>query len=697
MALFSNLRNSKVVLVVVLSALALFVISDYFSSSKYNFSDEQRVGTIDGKDITFLEFDNRYKMLLSQISQGTAETQEMKDQASMIAWNQFVQELVIEKEYEKLGIDVSEAEATVLQYSDDAHETIKKYFSPGGVFSPQNVLTFVKQAKKDPKAMGEYEMLLKQIVADVKYRRYNAYVSNAIYATSLEAEEDLMSSQGQINGKSVTVNYATIDDKTIKFNDEDLKDYIKRHKDDFKQKTSRDIEYILIDVAPTQKDTMALVEELREELTAFNEAEDDSLFVTLKNTLTPYDTNFQSHGSYNKEIESKLFSAKKDSAFGPVFYDGGYSLFKVVDTKKDSNFYFHAIRADVSIPGVTKADTTEAMAKAKRLLAEASSAPNALDYLNSKTNTGDVIYAQDMGWVREGSQMEEINKAVKTLSGVSGTVVKTAFGISIIKLVEAKSYDLIKVAELRKQVEALNETVENAYQKANEFRSNLTGEKKDEFEVLTKKMGINKSIANNVMESDKTITGIPGTREVVQWVYNKETEEGNYSDVLNCDNFYIVAHLLKIKEEGTAEVDDVREKVTRLVINEKKAEIIKAKFEKAMKGASTLEQIAIGVESIVQPFNNINFRANGLPFAGNDPKLIGVVCGIKVKTISRPIVTDDGVSVVFVESANFPQVPSDLTIQKDMVYSQEKQQSMNAVTESLKRYFEVKDERYKFY
>ncbi|MCC6818767.1 MAG: SurA N-terminal domain-containing protein [Bacteroidia bacterium] len=698
MALLNKLRNSTWVLVFVLGALALFVASDYFSSTKYSFSDEQRVGEIDGKEITFIEFDARYKTLLTQIANGQSETQDMKDQASMYAWNQIIQELIIDKEYQKLGIDVSEAEAGALLYSDDAHPTIKQYFSNEGVFSPSNVTNFVKNvARKDPKMMSQFEMIVGNIVNEVKFKKYNALLAKSIYATSLDAEDELISSQGQLNGKSITLNYATIDDKTIKITDDELKAYISKHKDDFKQTASRDIEYILVDVNPSSKDTQALVNELTNELVAFNSTEDDSLFVTLKNSLTPYDTNFQSHGTYNKEIEAKLFSAKKDSAFGPLFYDGGFSIFKVVDTKRDSNYYFHAIRADVTIPGTTKADTTEAFAKAKRLLAESASTSNTLDFFNSKSNTGEVIYAQDMGWVREGSQMEEINKAIKSLPGVGGTVVKTPFGITILKLVEPKSYELIKVAELRKNVEALNETVENAYQKANEFRSNLNSKKEDEFDVLTKKMGINKSIANGIKESDKMVTAIPGTRDVIRWVFNKETEEGDYSDVINCENFFIVAHMVNIKEEGTAEVKDVREKVTKLVMNEKKGEILKAKFEKAMKGATTMEQIALGVESIVQPFNNINFSANGLPFAGNDPKLIGLVCGIKVKTISKPVVTDDGVSVIFVESANYPQIPTDLKLQKGMVYSQAKQQAVNAVTEGLKKLKDVKDERYKFF
>ena len=700
MAVLNKLRNSTWVLIVVLVSLGLFVASDYFSNSnKYSFGgSNQSVGEIDGKKISLQDFDVRYKNLLTQIaSNGSGETEENKDQASMYAWQQFIQEMVFDKEYEKLGVDVSVEEAGKLLYSEDAHPTIKKYFSNNGVFNPSNVIEFKnQQAKKDPKLMEQFELIINQIIGEVKYRKYNSLLSKSLYATNLDAEDDLLSAQGNINGKSITLNFANIEDKTIKFTDADLKEYINKHKDEFKQKASRDLEYILVDVSPTQADTMALVNELAAELPTFNAAENDSIYVTLNNSLTPFDTNYQSRGSYDKTIENRLFSATKDSAFGPVFYNGGYSLFKVIDTKKDSNFYFHAIKVEIPIKGATNADTALALANAKKLISEAGSSANALDFYNGKINSGEVIYAQDLGWLREGSQMIEVNKAIKTMTAGQSVAIKTMAGVSIVKLLEPKSYDLIKVAELRRNVEPLQATEDAAFQKASNFRSALTG-KTGEFDELTKKMGIPKSVANNVKEFDKTMTGIPGTREVVRWAYAEDREEGDNSDVITCDNLLIVANLKRIKEEGTADVEDVREKVTRLVINEKKAEILKAKFDKAMQSSKSMDQIAAAVQSIVQPFNNINFNAQSVPFAGNDPKLIGYVCGLKVNQISRPIISNDGVHVIMVENASFPQVPSDLSMNKMMVYAQKKQQVYNLVQEALKKARNVKDERGKFY
>lgn len=700
MAVLNKLRNSSWVLILVLLSLVLFVVSDYFSSNnRLGFDGSQNVGTIAGTDITLIEFDAKYRELLAQLkANGSGETDQTKEQASNFAWNQYIQSLIVDKEFEKLGIEISVDESGKLLYSADAHATIKQYFTnENGEFNPSNVLNFKnKTAKKDPKAMAQFELILKQVFIEVQSRKYSSMVSKSLYATSLDAEDDFYSNAANYTGKSIMLNFASIDDKTIKITDDELKTYINNHKEQFKQKASRDLEYVLINVAATKDDTLAIKEELLLEKQNFATADDDTAFVNL-NSAVPYSNLYQSHGSYRKEFENDLFKAPKDSIIGPFYYEGGFSIFKVLDKKTDSVYYFHAIKAEVAIRGTTKLDTADAMALGRKLGQESNSSSDALEFFNSKASTGDITYAQDLGWMREGTQTPEINDAIKTLSSGQSTVVKSVYGISIIKLIEPKSSDLIKVAEFRKMVLPLKATEDAAYQKASDFRAALVSGKEDEFETMSKKFNLTKSIANNVKESDKTMTGLPGTLDVVRWSFNKDREAGDYSDVIATEDMLIVAHLKKIKKEGTSEVDDVREQVTRLVMNDKKAEILKKQLEDASKKAKSIEEIAIAVKTIAQPFSNVNFYANNVQFAGNDPKLVGFVCGLKPNVLSKPFVTSFGVHLIYVEKIDKPELPKEVDARKGMIYQQKKQQAYNSVFEALKKAADLKDERYKFY
>lgn len=699
MAVLNKLRNSTWVLILVLVSLLLFVISDYFSSSSnMGFGGAQNVGEIAGNNISLIEYDSRYKNLLAQLtSGGNPENDQTREQAATYAWNQFIQTLIIDPEFEKLGIDVSPEESGKLLYSEDAHETIKQYFSRDGEFSPSNVINYKNQvAKKDPKAMEQFELVIRQIIMEVQSRKYNSLIGKSIYATSLDAEDDYFAAAQNFSGKSVTVNFGTIDDKTIKFDDDDLKEYIKRHPEDFKQKASRDLEYILVSVTPSKADTLEVFEELKSDMTVFRDTDDDSAYVSL-NSTEPFTGEYQSHGSYRKEIESILFNSPTDSVIGPFYYEGGYSIYKVLDKKQDSVFYYHAIKADLPIKGTTKQDTLAAMAAGRVLGAASNAAADPLEFFNSKMNTGEVTYAQDMGWQRDGNQTPEINEAVRKLSVGQYTVVQSVYGLSVIRLVEPKSSERIKVAEVRKMIEPLQSTQDAAYEKASNFRNMLTGNAKNEFEEMTKKAGLAKSVANNVKESDRNMTGIPNTLEVVRWAYGNDRKPGDYSDVISAGDMLIVAHLVRIKEEGIAELEDVREEVTRMLINEKKAEIITKQFNDAAAKGKSLEEIAQAVQSTVQPFFNINFYANSVQFAGNDTKLVGVVCGIKPKQISKPVVSNEGVHIFYVESTEKPELPKDLSSRKTAMFDQKKQQVYNMVFEALKKAANVKDERYKFY
>jgi peptidyl-prolyl cis-trans isomerase D len=697
MAVINKLRNSKWVLVVILVSLLIFVLTDFLTGDKSLATSTDSVGEIDGTSIKLPEFDAKYRELLQQFeNNGQFATEEVKQQASTYAWNQFIQTLVIDKEYEKLGIDITPEESSKLLYSDDAHPTIKQYFSQDGVFSPSNVVNFRNQvAKKDPKMMEQFELIVKQIALDVKSRKYNSLITKSIYATSLDAEDDYIANTAEAIGKSITISFNSIDNKEIEVTDAELKAYLKKNKDKFQQKASRDIEYVMINITATKADTLEAKYELESMISSFKTTDNDSVFVSL-NSSNPFDVNYQSRGSYNKLIEPTLFNSPVDSVFGPIFFDGGYSLFKVLDKKKDSVMYYNAIRFEIPVVGGTKKDTLEAAAKARKITAESKNAKNAMEFLQNKFNNQEIGAVYDMGWFREGTQPDEINKALKKMSGLDYTTVNSYFGFNMISLNELPSNQLIKLAQVRKNVEPMSSTLDSLYNRISDFRNQLQG-KDGEFEAAIKKYGFTKGIANNIKEDDNLMTGIPGTGDVVKWCYNDKTKKGEYSDVLVSDNFLIVAKMSKIKEEGTSDLEDVKDKVKEFVINEKKADKIKAKIEVALKGSKNIDEVASKLNIVAYPINQLNFVSNSIAYTGNDFSLVGYAFGLKLKTLSRPIVGQNGVHLLYIEDIKKPQMPENLKSRQETLYSSKKQQAVSQSFEALKKAANVQDNRRKYY
>ncbi len=698
MAIISKLRRSGWVLGIILISLVLFVISDFITNyNKYTSSGSKgEVGSISGESIKLEEFDQKYKQTLAQYeATGQPIDDEAKNQVSNVVWNQFVQERIIEKEYDVLGLTVPQDEAATLLYTNDAHPLIKQNFSqPNSPFDPTIVRKIIDQNKKNPEIMGQIERLVKQVILETQNRKYTSLISKSLYASSLDVEDDYYSNTSLAKGKIVTLNFLTIPDKDISVSDAEMQEYINNHKEDFKQEDLRDIDYASFYVTASKEDTTLIKDELAKEIPAFASNTNDSAYITLNNGV--FDNSYKSPGNYPRELSDLLTKAIKDSVYGPIYYEGGFSLLKVTGIKEDSVANVHAVKCEVPIKGNTKQDTMNALAEAKKIAAQVKTSANALEFLNQKATVGEVINPYDMGWFSEGSQQVDITKILKGMSNGDAVAAKTVFGVSIFKLVSPKSKRLIQLAEVRKGIEPLQATEDAAYAKALNFRNMLTSPTED-FEKITSKAGVAKGVAKDIKEGDKVIMGIPESRELVRWIYNEDRKVGDYSDVFSLSDRQIVVRIAKIKKEGTKSLDDCRSDVERLVRNEKKAEKLKADFDKALKNAKTTEDVAIAVKSISQPIDGIAFNSPSVPYAGADSKIVGVLFGVKLNQLSKPIVSKEGVHVVFIESISKQQLPTTLETRKKSLYAEQKGRVYESVLGSLKKSEEVKDFRFRFY
>jgi peptidyl-prolyl cis-trans isomerase D len=673
------------------------VISDFITNyNKYTSGGSKgEVGSISGDKVKLDEFDLKYKQTLAQYeATGQPIDENAKTQVSNVVWNQFIQERIIEKEYEKLGLVVPTDEAAVLLYTNDAHPLIKQNFSQqNSEFDPTIVRKIIDQNKKNPEIMGQIERLIKQVFLETQNRKYTSLISKSLYATSLDVEDDYYTNTSNLKGKIVSLNFITIQDKDVKVTDAEMQEYINNHKEDFKQDNLRDIDYAAWYITPTKEDTTAVRDQLANEISKFNLAENDSVFVTLNNS--PFDNTYKSPGRLPAEISSMIMNAPKDSVLGPIYYQGGYSLFKVTGIKEDSLSNVHAVKCEVPIKGNTKQDTMNALAEAKKIALQVKASSNAMELLNQKSTVGEVINPYDMGWFNETTQPTDINKIIKGMNNGDAVAAKTIFGVSVIKIVAPKSKKLVQLAEVRRGIEPLQSTQDNAYNKALEFTALLND--KTDFEKVTAKAGVAKAIAKDIKESDNVIMGIPDSREIIRWIYNEDRKVGDYSEVFSLSDRLVVVRVAKIKKEGTKSLDDARADVEKLVRNEKKAAMLKAQFDKVLPNAKTMEDVAIGVKSIAQPIDAITFGSSSVPFAGSDPKLVGYLFGTKLNTISKPFVSREGVHVLFVESIVKQQLPTTLSTRKGTLYAETKGRIYENILNSLKKSEEVKDFRFRYY
>lgn len=130
------------------------------------------------------------------------------------------------------------------------------------------------------------------------------------------------------------VPYASIADSTVKISDDEIRDYMKKHEDDYKrEKETRSIEYVLFSQAPSSADSAASKDEIAKLKPQFAAATDPAAFVAQQNSTLPFDTTYHGKSTIQVPAKDSIFNTPVGGVYGPYLDVNNYVLAKVIDVK----------------------------------------------------------------------------------------------------------------------------------------------------------------------------------------------------------------------------------------------------------------------------------------------------------------------------------------------------------------------------
>jgi len=183
---------------------------------------------------------------------------------------------------------------------------------------------------------------------------------------------------------------------------------------------------------------------------------------------------------------------------------------------------------------------------------------------------------------------------------------------------------------------------------------------------------------------------------VVRWAY--KAEKGDITDkVFTVGDQYIVSRLTEIKPKGTLSLEAVKKQIEPMVRNEVKAKQLKEKFDAALSGGTSIDQVAQKVGSKVVPVENIVFANPIIPGQSAEYKVIGSIFGSAINKISKPVDGAQGVYVYVVNGFTNPPALTNAIKQKEQINQALLQRSQGQVLDALKDNAIVKDNRAKFF
>lgn len=728
MSVLENLRKRSGLLVAFVGlALMAFLLTGLFERGSSMFGNsENTVGQIAGKKIEYAQFNARVQESIENNKANSGKTALSEDETDQIVqqiWNQFINEAVIEKEYEKLGITVSNEELYDMMIDHPHPALVRTLVDPQtgkagprfadpitGQLSPAKLKEFTQSMKPEEE---EQWVMIEDYVRQVRIsEKYNTLIKQGIYVTSAAAKHNFIVQNTSANIKYTIKNYKLIADSTVKYTDSDLNNYYNNHQNDFKQENSRKIEYVAYDIAPSDEDKeeamnnmLAITEKLKT-----NQADEDSSFVIAEADSRRFDDSYHVKGTLSPEIDSVMFASSIGTVVGPYKENGIIKVSKLtgIKTSADSAKVRHIL---ISYKGSGASETVtrskdEAKKMADSLLIQLKKAivlfPVYVEAYsddggkrmppNKKEGEDYTGKGGNYGWVNANSGFVEPFKNAG-LDNKKGTLViaESQFGYHIIEVLDSKgSQKKVQVATIDRKTEPSNKTMQSIFIKASEFAGkNKTA---DLFEKAVIENKLNKRVVESVKENDKTIPGLESPKSLIRWVY--ENEKGAVSEPLEIGSKFIVAVITDVKEKGVAPLEQVKDEVIAQVIKEKKAEIIIGEFANA---GTQIDAIASKMGLGIEQAQNIGFSTNNLSGSGNQPAVVGAVSALKAQTLSKPIKSRDGVFVVYAESVTPAPAQTDYKAQQAAAVSQLQPRVDNDVYEALKTNANIQEHLAKFY
>lgn len=703
MSVLEKIRNkSGLAIVVVGGALALFVISDALNSNSRLFSgNDNNVGVIDGESVSIKTFEQEYEKNLATYkmrSQQPNIDQNTQDMIREQTWNQMIMDGLMSKQYAELGISVTNDELFELVQGEDPHPQIKSaplfQNQQTGQYDRGLVVRFLKEMSEgtNEEAKTQWLEFENGLVKETESKKYNALFKKGVYATSLEAKSLYVKRNRTTDMDIVAVNLFSIPDSTIEATDSDLKSYLNKNYKKYAEKVnSRKLEFVTFDVVPTGEDSANILKWVSDQTTQFAAATNDTLYVDV-NSDTRFDTVAHPRSYYPEDVQARLFSDSVGTVIGPIFSNGTYKIYKIAGIKNDS---LYQMRASHILFKVENNDTPATMKKAQQVLAEIRGGADFAEKAAQYGTDGTSSRGGDLGWFAEGAMVKEFNDYVKKSNKGDMAIVKTQFGIHIVKVTENKTKKTVAAGVLERAIAPSEVTTNTTFNAASQFAAAANGDSK-QFDAIVTEKGLTKRVADNLRENDKSLAGMPDAREVVRWAY--QASIGDVSEVFSVGDKYIVATLVQIKDKDKADFDAVKERLTADYRKEKKAEQLMETVKTQMAGATTLQDIASKLQVAVTPIVGQTFENSNIAYIGPDNTFIGTIFGTTTTgKIIGPIKGDNAVYVAnIIRFSDGPQVP-EYTAYKDEIQNQLSQRMEYGTFDVLKELKDVKDNRYKFY
>ncbi len=654
MAILQKTREKAGLAVSIIIALALlsFIVDPGTLESAFQMmSSKNNVGEINGKAVSYMDFQqdiDNFTTVNEIVTGSSAQNEQQQEQIRNAAWQSLVDKYLFTKKANEAGIKVGEDEMKELLAGDMVSPIIAQnpaFMDENGNFSKTALQNFISSIPQDAsgRLKAYWDYIQTSVGTQQYYAKYGSLFNQSNIQNPLMLKRAIAENNNTTNVDFVMVPLGFAQDTTIKVQTADIKKYYDSHKEMFKQSASRDIEYVVFEVKPSQADINATSESMDKLYEEFSTTDGMKSFLA-KNSEMSFDERWYKDGELNV-INSDLNAFVFGNATGtsPIIADNNTNVFyagRIMDTAQipDSVYVRHILLRG-----------TDATAKADSLLgvlAKGENFSNLAASFSDDTQSAADGELGSIGWMTQNYMIPGFESVLTAQVGKPYSI-KTQYGTHVVEVTK-KTAPITKkqVAVLQKTALASGETFNDYYSQASKFAKIAAGNYQN-YLAAVDSCGVYSHPMNGVLESTASYGAIDQAKEVTRWVFDNKV--GKVSPIITVNNNYFFVTTVKgIHKEGIATLDEVKDMINQQLYNEQLSVKAAERVAERIKGLNDLQTIADTLHTVVS--SGVDVRFASLAGQGLDPMFIGAASVAPEGKICGPVAGAIGTYVFKVNS-----------------------------------------------
>ncbi|MBQ7689885.1 MAG: SurA N-terminal domain-containing protein [Muribaculaceae bacterium] len=623
MATLEKIRQRKKILAIVIGAALLAFIIEVGIEALGRQASNSTAAKVGSEKIDIMTFQKRYEKETAKdqdnprASQADAAARQQQVLSTMIS------EKLLEKEYDDVGIYVTDNELSELMIGKNAIPAAQQYAQQVGAQSPAELNDILNNPSKvgaDPSQLVDiragWEDLKNSAVEQYKMAKLQMLVAGGLQANDLDRKMMAEDEANTCYVNFVKKDYASLPDDKYAVTDQELKAEWEKMKAQFTlDEEARAIHYIAVKINPSPAD-IAMADKVADAAYAALQKGTgiDSVRVlgTVKCDTARYAADKVPANIKSFVLGAAVGATRRDSTAGA----NKYKMYKV------TNKFVSLDSIEINAVAVGGAKSTQ-----DSVLNMLNSGKNVMEIAKTIKNVqGDTISQ----WVQIVSYPDSIKSKLAAAGTDYMVLMSNDQGAQIVKVVNKKApKTFYTVATITHEAYASQKTIDDLRGKLQDY---LNANKTEaDFAKNAAKAGFN---AMEAMVTPSTPQlgqspyggGIKDTRKAIKWAF--DSKKGEVSPIFSDNNDYFVAVALDDIYDGgymPFNAPEVKDMLTARVRNAKKGADLMKQFEgkaKDLAGFATLMGAQVDT-------TQVTFGGSFAAKMENEPAIVGRIVGTK--------------------------------------------------------------------